>query len=183
MKWDFEHKAGRIGDTKLKVPHPYGPAMSSLTPLQQRYVEALMTAPLNSNTAAMRRAGYQGKEEACRKQASRLLKNPVILEALKEASVAHLKAMIPKAVNALDNVLADPKHRDHHKAIVALLDRVGLHPVTEHKTTVEHTIDRDALISRIAVILERHGIDKLPALSREPAIKDAEFTEVRELDQ
>jgi phage terminase small subunit len=152
---------------KLKIEHPYGPAMSSLTPLQQRFVEALIVAPLVPPFNSMRTAGYKGTPDACHKATKRALARTDVLEAIKEASAAKMRAMLPKAVEALDGVLENPKHRDHLKAVTVIMDRAGLHEIKESKKTIEHTINTPVMIAKIKAMAEMLGVQPgklLPSL-------------------
>jgi hypothetical protein len=180
-----QQRGSRIGTRppRLKLPHSYGPAMSSLTPLQQRFVEGYVCAPMHSTVLVLEQAGYKGSYEATRKMAYRLMKSSVILDAIREASSAKLKAMIPNAVDALKHVIADPKHRDHVKATFGVLDRTGLHAVQESKHTVEHVVPRDELIARICALVEKHGLSEPKSLpSQKPELIEAEYKELEIAD-
>ena len=58
-----------------------------------------------------------------------------------------LRAGAPEAVKALHNLIRDPKHKDHGRAIGMVLDRVD--PITSHQQIeVTHKVvdpDRDAI--------------------------------------
>jgi phage terminase small subunit len=152
--------------------------------MQQRFVESLMTAPIQGQKNALRTAGYKGTDASCGSQALRWMKQPAIQDAIQEASRVYLRNMLPKAVNALDGVLGDPRHRDHHKAIIALLDRTGFHAMHESRQTVEHTVNDQVLIAKVRAMAEQLGIDAtklLPSLS--PPAVDVEFIEVAETSE
>lgn len=175
-------KIGR--NVHVKLEHPYGPAMSSLTPLQQRFVEGYVSSPMRSNLKILEDAGYKGSYEGCKKMVQRLLKNPVILDAIREASSVKLKAMTPKAVDAIEHVIEDPNHRDHVKAIFGVLDRTGLHAVAETHSTV--TMTKPIMVGRIRAMAETLGLDVaklLPFLRAETVQQESvntDFTEVIE---
>ncbi len=88
-----------------------------------------------------------------------LLRNDV-QEAVSEVMQARLKEMSPAAVAALGNLIADVNHKDHSKAIFAVLDRTGFHAKSEHKSTVEHVADKDVL-AEIKKLASELGMDAM----------------------
>jgi hypothetical protein len=95
---------------------------------------------------------------AVTKAAYRLMRDPTVLEAFREAAVAQVSGMVPRAVKALDDIMNDPKSRHHYRAIEGVLSRAGLPQMTEHKTTVVHKVDRKELVASIATMVEKLGI-------------------------
>jgi hypothetical protein len=74
-------------------------------------------------------------------------------------SVAPLSAGLLSKVNrALEAIVDDREHPSHCKAIDGILNRTGLHEVTESKKTVVHSIDAQELIVKIRAMSERLGI-------------------------
>src|SRR5215469_1467551 len=121
------------------------------------------------------------------KAAYRLMRDPTVLEAFREAAVAHVSGMVPRAVKALDDIMNDPRSRQHYKAIDGVLSRAGLPEIKEHKTTVVHKVDRKELVASIATMVQRLGIaldpSKLlaqPAVVKEGDIIEAEYTDREE---
>ena len=94
--------------------HPYGPAMSSLPRMKQRFVELCMEQPAAPRTKILRMCGYKYGDDSCAKQAWRWSHDPTIIEALKEASVAKLHLVLPKA--AIEGLVDNPNSRHHMKA-------------------------------------------------------------------
>lgn len=141
----------------------YGPCMSVLTPMQRKFVEVLYEKPGISQQHAVELAGYRGKYEAMKKMGSRLMRNPMVLDAIKECGETTLRGKLPKTVHAIDNIINDPAHRGHVKVLTGVLDRTGLHAISETKTTVTHTIDRTDLLAKIAALIEKNNIVSLPA--------------------
>src|ERR1051325_5405268 len=94
---------------KIELAHPYGKAMSLLSPLQQRYVEQMCENPVQGKKNALIAAGYKGTEPGAYAMTKRLMNNPYVLDAMAEASKFKLRAITPNAVTAIKNVIADPK--------------------------------------------------------------------------
>jgi hypothetical protein len=138
--------------------HPFGPFTSALPPLEQNFVEYLLSNPAISNVQAMRMAGYKGTEPALRKRAYRAIHKREVLDALREGGALQLGGMVPVAVDALNQLIKDPNSRHHYKAVEGVLNRAGMPEVKETKTTVVHTLDRNGLIIKIVALSERLGI-------------------------
>lgn len=163
---------------KLAIESDYGPAMSSLSPLQQKFVEGLIDKPLLSRPKILREAGYDGDDAAGRQMCVRLMNNSNVLDAIQEVGRARLRGIVPDAVHSLQAVIRDKKHRDHVKATLALMDRTGLHAVTESKQTITHTFDRDTVIAKIAAIMERNaGLIPIAPPTEQPVVIEATITE------
>jgi hypothetical protein len=107
-----------------------GPAMQELNEKQQKFVLALVNGPLGHGriTAAYEAAGYKsGKRHTLTKDAHKLSRDPRVVE----------------AVAALMNLVRDPSHKDHARAVGMLLDRCDpvqskfdMHVAHEHRVTV-----------------------------------------------
>lgn len=148
----------------------YGPAMAALSPMQRRYVELRYENALMTEFRCVELAGYKGKYDAIKKMAYRLKNNPLVQAAMKEAGETIYRDKLPITINAIDNIIRDPKHRDHAKVLHGLLDRVGMHAVTETKTTVTHQIDRADLLVKLAALMEKHNLLTLP----QPVVKSGD---------
>ena len=167
---DPEYSQHQLEEIKLRARpkrvrklHPFGPATSSLKPLAQKFVETMLTHANLGQARALKIAGHKGSDVAVNQAAYRLMKNAIVLEALKEGAAAHLTGMVPKATKALDHVISDPHSRHHFKAIDGILNRAGLPEIKEHKTTVVHKVDRKELVASIATMVERLGIPLDPS--------------------
>jgi phage terminase small subunit len=117
-----------------------GPAMQELNEKQQKFVLALVNGPLGYGRliAAYEAAGYKsGKRSSLGKEAHRLSRDPRVVEAVAEESKKVTRLGHHEAVAALMNLIRDPSHRDHARAVGMLLDRVD--PVmTRHDMRVAH---------------------------------------------
>ena len=155
-----------------KRAHPYGPAMTALRPMQQRFVEAWIENPGFRPTQLLRLAGHRGTDWACARSSYNWARDPKVLEAVREASAVRLASIVPKALAALEVMIDDPKSRFHQKAVEGVLNRTGFHEIKETKQTVEHTVNTGELIAQIKSRLERLGL-ALPA----PTVQDGDVVE------
>jgi hypothetical protein len=77
----------------------------------------------------------------------RLMQDDRVIAAIAEESRKMLRAGAPEAVKALQNMIRDPKHRDHARAVAMALDRCD--PITtKHLIDVTHrhlTLDDEAV--------------------------------------
>jgi hypothetical protein len=129
-----------------------GPAMRALPNNEWRlFCYALVTGPggYGKYTAAARAAGL-GKNSTpsnLGKFAWQLAHDSRMIAAVAEMAQKYLRGAHPEAVNALHNMIRDPGHRDHGRAVLALLDRVD--PiVSKQNIEVTHRIldpDQEAL--------------------------------------
>ena len=98
--------------------------------------------------------------------------------AIKEESQRRLRLLPPAALNALQGLIGDPKHRDHYRAVASIVDRVSppqqniaVHHVHETPVTSAMILEVEA---KIAALAKRAGV-LLPAPS---PVVDAEFSVV-----
>ena len=74
--------------------------------------------------------------------AHRLMRDPKVEAAIFEVARSHMNTFGPLlAAHGMLKIAANEKHPDHSKMILAVADRTGLHPRTEHKVMVEHRDD------------------------------------------
>jgi hypothetical protein len=78
-----------------------------------------------NGAAAARAAGYSDHLEAAKVRAHALLQRDDIQAAIKALMTRHLFSLGPKAALRLDELLDNPKHPQHAKAIDMALDRAG----------------------------------------------------------
>ena len=107
--------------------------------------------------AAARIAGYSDAGEACKVRAHSLLQRDEIQDAIKALTGKYLFSLAPKAVLRLGEILDNPKHSKHTKAIEMVLDRTGHGAATDvnvnvqGEVTVNHT---DAALENLRSMLE-----------------------------
>ncbi len=167
-------------DTKL------GPAMAKLTVMQRNFVLAIMAQGDRNATRAAEAAGYSAdNQNALRASASRLWHDEDIQAAIYEETVKRLKGLLPAAVQTIGDILENPQEAGatRLKAATTIMDRAGIHAVTEHvNTEVQIGSDPDRL-KRIVSMANRLGLPldkllgaRLAALA--PPVTDTEFVEV-----
>jgi phage terminase small subunit len=117
-----------------------GPAMTALTEKQRAFVYHYFQAPRKhgAGTYAARAAGYghtNSSRQSLSQMAYQLLGDEKVLDAIQEESRKYITALGPPAVRALGKLIADPKARDHGRALGLVLERVSPADTT---LTVKH---------------------------------------------
>lgn len=160
----------------------WGPAMAALRSDNHRaFVIALMEQVGEPNASdAARAAGFGGENPgSVGVAAHRLIHDDGIQAAVQEVARKRLISGGIMASTELLRIVADRGHKDQLKAIGMLMDRAGMHALTEHKVTVENVSDKEAL-ARINQRLADMGFDlegRKKFLGR-AGITDVEFEEV-----
>jgi phage terminase small subunit len=142
-----------------------GPAMRELSEMQRAFVRSLVTQRpgYGAFTRAAREAGYgkHSKSATLSKHAHDLSRNEKVIAAISEESKKVIRTAFPEAVSALLNMIRDVNHKDHARAVMALIDRCDP-PQTKHSIDVVHrTIDPD-----------REALEELKALRKLGTAKD-----------
>ena len=161
-----------------------GPAMRALPNDRWRnFVRALVTDTKGHGaiTRAARQAGFgkaTTKAATLSKQAHLLSRDERVIAAIAEESRKVIRVGHPEAVAAVFSLIRDPKHRDHMRAVAAVLDRCDP-VVTKHSVDVTHRHedpDRAALeelkaLRQLGATREKllelfgpNGLDRLEAL-------------------
>jgi phage terminase small subunit len=168
--------------TKPETWGELGPAMKALNERQREFVRYLVTEKpgYGALTRAYRKAGYgkNSKPATLSKEAHHISRDERIIAAVAEESRKVIRIGHPEAASALLNMIRDPGHRDHARAVMGLLDRVD--PVaTKHSIDVTHrTIDPDqealeemraarklgATRDKLLELYGANGLDRLEAL-------------------
>lgn len=163
-----------------------GPKMQALNERQRNFVIALFIVKPGHGSAvrAARSAGF-GTEKSSNQTmasiASRLMHDDRIIEATREHGEKFLKATVPAALRALEKLILTPAHKDHGRAVAAVVDR--LYPLeTQHNLKVEHTAgpgfqETTEVLARIAALAEKFRVS-LPA----PTVIDVIPSEVFHAD-
>lgn len=153
-------RRGCIGDVMEPFPEEMlGPKMLALRDDRQRRFALLMAQGAANATLAARGAGYSDVKEGAKVQAHHLMQNQRVLDAIEEAGRKVMRGLQPIALAAAKRILENPEHSYHGRMIETVLDRTGFSARTEHKVTVEHTVDTrelEALARRLAL---ENGID------------------------
>lgn len=165
-----------------------GPAMQELNERQRAFVRFLVTEKpgYGALTRAYRKAGYgkNSKAATLSKEAHHLSRDLRIIEAIAEESKKVIRVGHPEAVAALFNMIRDPRHRDHARAVAAVLDRCDP-AISKHSIDVTHRHedpDRAALEELKALrqlgtprqkLLELYGPNGLDRLEALEAVENA----------
>lgn len=134
--------------------------MKSLSPIQRAFVIAYIQT--GKRREAYRLAGYSCSSlNAVDVNCHRLMHDERVQAALVEEGRKHIKASAVLAMNYLTelvtNVEAD--HKDRSKAAIAILDRGGLHALTEHHVNITHHETRESKIQRVIELAKLLGKD------------------------
>lgn len=142
--------------------------------------------------AAARFAGYSDVGEGCKVRASGLLQRDDIQDAIKALTGKYLFSLAPKAVLRLGQILDNPKHGKHTKAIEMVLDRTGYEAKTgvevnvSGSVTVNHTDEALADLRRLRdmgvpreKLLETFGFSGLSRYEKMLAEQDGKTIEHR----
>lgn len=177
-----------------------GPAMAALTSRQRAFVLALFdqNAGHGALAAAARQAEYTGTPETLAKTANRLVNDDAVIAAIQEVTRKRIRSLGPAAIEALQNLIKSPGHKDHARGLAMALDRIDPQ-VTKQEIDVTHTIvdhTKEALetlrymksIGATREMLEAHfgftGLSRYEALLARENVKviDAQYTEVPAID-
>ena len=175
-----------------------GPAMRALPNNKWRaFVEFfLLEKPgRGAQTRAARRAGFgrpNSRALTLARISFRLMSDDRIIAAIAEESRKMLRAGAPEAVKALLELIRNPEHKDHARAIGMIVDRVD--PVTSHQVVeVTHKhIDPDAeaieelrALRKLGATREKlielfghNGLERVEALEAADAARKADAAKV-----
>lgn len=159
-----------------------GPKMMALTPRQRAFVFAMLETGQDDHTRCARMAGYTGNDNVLYVTAHRLAHDEKIQTAIHEQASKRLKAGAIMATGTLLAIAKNPVHKDQLKAALEIMNRSGLHAITESKVTHEHTLDDKAAIQRVKDLALSLGIDAKKLLGNY-GIVEAEYTEVPEEEE
>lgn len=139
-----------------------GPAMAKLTEKQRKFVHALFLAPRSHGAGlfAARAAGYgtpTSSNNSLSVIAYQMQNDPRVQAAISEASQMYLTTLGPPAVRALKKLLANPKHRDHGRALAIVMDRV-----TPVQSTAVLKVEGEVTLNASEA---RHVMDRIEALA------------------
>lgn len=172
--------------TAITLADEFGPAMQALTVKEQMFV-CLLFAGLGSVTQAAQDAGYQSiNRKALSVLAHRLLHRQDIGQAVIEESKRRTTFLMPKAQRALENLLDNPQHVDHFKAIKMTREESGLSAAVRKIVDVNvnfNDMSQTDKVRHIVAFAAKKGIDPKTLLGYDPLVEtvDAEFEEAIEI--
>jgi hypothetical protein len=154
--------------------------MQILTKNQRAFVIALVEMGAKNPTEAAMVAGYGGTDQARKTAAKELMRNPKVLNALKEEADKRLRSGALMAASRLIEIAGNPHDINSFKACVELLNRADLIVSTKHEVTVHDNRTSDEVMNTILSLAKKNNIDPKTLLGYNPADKvvDAEFKEV-----
>ena len=163
-----------------------GPKMLALNDRQRKFVVAIFIVKPGHGSAvrAARSAGFgtaKSSNQTMASIASRLMHSDLIIEATREYGERFLKAAGPAALRALEKLILTPAHKDHGRAVAAVVDR--LYPMeTQHNLKVEHSAgpgfkETAEVLARIADLAAKFRVS-LPA----PTVINVSPNEVGHVD-
>lgn len=176
----------------------FGSKMQALNSRQQQFVLALLATGGRNQSEAARIAGYAHAnvvgsrlgtaaniQAALKEEALRIAsevdgqdsRDPAVLDGIAEEAANRIRAGAILGASALQEIAADPDHKDRLKAAQDLLDRADvLRPKHDQKITVEHVTHTPAQkIERIVQLAQSMGIDPQTLLGQYGVVIDAEF--------
>jgi len=169
----------RISRIPEEVVEDHGPAMLDLTEPQRMFVLHYMNSGGVNAAEAARKAGYGNSQETQAVSASRMLRQPRILAALREVADHRLKSGAILAASAIVEIANDPMHRDRFKAATELLNRAGLVVETVSRVITEDHRTVEEVERRVRDLAVRVGIDPEKLLGNFKVV-DAEVVELDE---
>lgn len=148
-----------------------GPAMQALTKKQRGYVRQFVAFGGNETDAA-RAAGFGGEHpQSVRNAAWKLAHDPKVRAAIREYAECHLNALVPMATTAMENIILNPAHKDHFKAVERILNQAGMTIAQKHEVEVYDNRTADDLKTYIQTIASAHGLDVKKILGYDPGAK------------
>lgn len=107
---------------------------------------------------AVRKAGYEGTDNALYVLATRMFQDHRMLAAIVELTKGEVKALLPAAKRAMTEIINDPGHKDRFAASKTVLDRAGVAEAAEVNVNHTHSLDEQTL-ARVAALGKRMGFD------------------------
>lgn len=157
-RFEAEQEALRL----LPPESEQGPAMRKLNPRQKAFVIAIVDLGYSKNhLKAAQAAGYQGTHDVVKVTAHWLYRNPLVVAAMQELARARFEAGTIAATSVVMEILEDTKAapKDRLKAAEMVMDRGGLHSLSEHRVVVGQPEDRVAKLQRAVNLARELGID------------------------
>lgn len=158
----------------------FGPAMRRLNERQQKFVLAMTVYGCGNNaTRAAEAAGYcpGGTRESISATAARLTHDAKIKEAIIETARANLSMATIGAVGYLTDLVFDVTAASKDRAMAAktILDRGGVHALSELKITVSDEESRAEKIRQLIAFANQTGRNPRELLGSLADVTDADY--------
>jgi phage terminase small subunit len=153
-----------------------GPAMAALVPRQQQFVIALVQTGCSQAKAA-ELAGYAGGPDTWKAMGWRLAHDSRVQAAMHEEAQKLIRSTSVMAVKVITAIAEDGKidPKTRLKAATELLNRSGLHAMSEQKVTVERQESDQEKVARAVRLARELGLDPRKLLGHAGVVTDAEF--------
>jgi hypothetical protein len=146
------------------------PEMQALTPGRRAFVIAKVHHGMTNAQAAIA-AGYS--EHSASSWGAQLAAREDVKAAMTAECRTIMHVLAPLAIRTVEDVMSDPQHKDRLKAAAMILDRTGLHAVTEtHSHTHQHLSEAE-MDKRILALCAELGMS--PDEAKKMLIAPAEF--------
>ena len=156
--------AGMFRGKMVLDPNPgkFGPAMKALSERHRKFVIDFLANGGRNASEAYRQAGYTSSNtDTIKANAWRLLHDPRTQAAILEETKKRVTGSGPFAIETLIQMLDSPSitAKDRIRCAELLLNRGGFHAQTEHKVSVEHTLNTSELADKIKTLSAELGLD------------------------
>lgn len=165
--------------TRHAIPqHELGKAMRALSPQLQSFVVAMVETG-GDQAAAARAAGCECTSvESFRSRGIHILRNDKVQAAVLEEGRRRLGSLAIQAAEVLGqfvrgDIACPPSTR--LRALEMAMNRIGMHPKTEHEVTVTDNRTDKETVAQIVSLAKSMGIDPRNLLGRQGIVLDAEF--------
>jgi hypothetical protein len=146
--------------------------MAALSDIERRFVRCIFKF-WDTPAEAVKAAGYScARPREYEDMGFGLRMDPRIQAAIEEELPKQAKALLPNVLGQWAATLVDPlaKRSERNAAGQAIANRAGFSEKTEHKITVEHSLDSKDMEQRIAAKLQAHGVDPRKLLGHNTVI-------------
>lgn len=152
----------------IEDPRGLSKEMRAILPKQRAFVIAYIESGGQNASKAARLAGYGHTPTSSRVAANRLIHDEKVMAAIKAEADRQIHASVLMGAKVLQEIAADPLHKDRLKAATQLLDRGGLLLATQHNVNLNvRTPEGDkTVIDQIRVLAGQMGLDPQALLGR-----------------
>jgi len=175
----------------------WGPAMKALPGDAWRaFVMAMVNTGGKNHTECLRLAGYEGDKDYLKVRAHLIVHDPRTQAAIQEVGRSRFRSLTldatlvlaeamtaQKAIVTKDGVDGyEPDWTTRVKAANSVLDRGGLHALSEHHVTVTKTLSREEKIMEIAKLAKMLGKDPKDLLGNMADAIEGDFETIKEIE-
>jgi hypothetical protein len=126
------------------------------------------------NTEAARTAGYaDDRPYGASKAGTRLARRDDVQAALQTEARKRMHVLTPKALSVAEAILDNPQHKDQARIALSIMDRTGLHQITESHVHQHQHLSETEMDRRILALCAELGMS--PDEAKKMLIAPAEF--------